>query len=1182
MNITSRISLPIILLGIWWGVGCTHELLTPAVPENAVPLNIDGSIDQVSTKATAGGFVDGDALGLYAVNYENNNATAGTLKDSGNQVDNAKYVFDEKNWKWEAIKAAYYKDVNTNVDLYVYYPWRQSVSNMTAVNFEVQKDQSAASVSGGALSGYEASDFLWAKVENVVPTEEKVKVTLKHKLANAFVVLEEGTGFEPGAFEALEKHVLVTNTTRKATINYTNATVTAVGAAQIDGIVMAPQEDGSFRAIVIPQTLAAGVQLFSITVDGISYGFTSAENIAYTAGKMTKFTIKVNKKSPTGDYELVLSDTQILDWTEDRNTHGGEARQYFVVNVEEPGTLGRTIKAAKKNPDKIRNLKVTGKVTDTDFYFMRDSMAILEAVNMKESKVVHIPIGKGYTYLDDAGIYRVGRTEPYVDGVIPAYAFDQKRSLIHFVFPEYLMIIDDYAFDGSGLAGQVIFPEGLESIGFRSFHNTNVLGIQFPNTLKIIDGQCFAECKSLSGTLLFPASLKTIGSHAFYYTGNLSGPLHLPDELEELGEYAFYYAGNFVGDLIIPERIKVIDEGVFGGTSFSGHLGLNNVQELRKQAFKDSGFVGELVIPEGVREIGDYCFSYSNFSSISFPSSLKVISYRAFWSSKISGPIAFPEGLISIGEYAFDSCHMISSLDLPISLQMMGSGAFMFCFGITKIVSRATEPPTIQNSTFDGVGKDNLTVEVPEQSMIRYQTENGWSDFKRIFAWQDFSISRRLMRTLNASESKTFVLRAPSGFDWSVESKPDWVTVTPSSGTGKAEVTVTVSEMPRTQETFEQEVRVDGNYSRTDTYKGRAGEIVFLLNDKDYRSAMTVEQYDYDYADGETLTLQSATRGAGIDIVLMGEGYDAKDIASEMYKKDMSEAMGHFFGLEPYTTYQEYFNVYAVFAKSDETGVGTVNTIVDNKFGTYITQNRMKQPDVDGIFSYARKTPMKDVSKSLVILVDNTSLYEGVTFMFGDGSAIASCPKSTLAYPFDFRGIVQHEAGGHGFGKLADEYIYHNAFISACSCFDGCDHGLIFNANKSRGWYRNLDFTGDMHEVGWSHLIFHPQYSDVVDVYEGGYMHSRGVFRSEPNSCMNNNIPYYSAISRQAIVERIMDYAGEEFTLEKFYANDKNTPGAITKAQAQAEGVGKYSVPGFSLYGHEHGPVYLGEHPNVK
>ena len=45
---------------------------------------------------------------------------------------------------------------------------------------------------------------------------------------------------------------------------------------------------------------------------------------------------------------------------------------------------------------------------------------------------------------------------------------------------------------------------------------------------------------------------------------------------------------------------------------------------------------------------------------------------------------------------------------------------------------------------------------------------------------------------------------------------------------------------------------------------------------------------------------------------------------------------------------------------------------------------------------------------------------------------------------------------------------------------------------------------------------------------------------------MNNNIPYFSAIFRHAIVERIMLYAGEDFTLENFYAKDSDAFGANT------------------------------------
>ena len=80
----------------------------------------------------------------------------------------------------------------------------------------------------------------------------------------------------------------------------------------------------------------------------------------------------------------------------------------------------------------------------------------------------------------------------------------------------------------------------------------------------------------------------------------------------------------------------------------------------------------------------------------------------------------------------------------------------------------------------------------------------------------------------------------------------------------------------------------------------------------------------------------------------------------------------------------------------------------------------------------------------------------------------------------------------------------------------------------------------------WSHLIYDEKYSDFVDIFEGGYMHNRGVFRSEQNSCMNNDIPYYSTISRESIVRRIKAYAGEEYSFEDFKANDKVEAGDVS------------------------------------
>lgn len=207
--------------------------------------------------------------------------------------------------------------------------------------------------------------------------------------------------------------------------------------------------------------------------------------------------------------------------------------------------------------------------------------------------------------------------------------------------------------------------------------------------------------------------------------------------------------------------------------------------------------------------------------------------------------------------------------------------------------------------------------------------------------------------------------------------------------------------------------------------------------------------------------------------------------------------------------------------------------------------------------------------------------------MYGDGSALACCPVSTNAYPYDFRGIVQHEAGGHGFGKLGDEYIYHNAFIQTCNCKD-CEHPsgdddtkTTYGRMKAQGWFKNLSMTSDNTVVPWAHLIYNSKYSDYVDVFEGAYMHTRGVYRSEATSCMNNNIPYYSAISRQSIVERIKYCAGESFSLEEFYAKDSDAFGTTKAAPVVFDRT--FGVDPLWNMGSETGSViYMGESPNLK
>jgi len=644
--------------------------------------------------------------------------------------------------------------------------------------------------------------------------------------------------------------------------------------------------------------------------------------------------------------------------------------------------------------------------------------------------------------------------------------------------------------------------------------------------------------------------------------------LILPEGLTELGTWVFDGCYGFTGSLSIPKGITKIGGYCFSGcTGLDGQLTLpNNLIEIDGYAFVGCKFRGTLELPKSLMIIGDAAFEGNKFGGeLILPQSVVSIGERAFSSnSRLTGIVEIPEEIISIAQSTFASCSQLEGVVLPKGIESIRTGAFMNCFQLNSITCKAQTPPQLAASAFNGVAKDNFAVEVPEVSVAEYATAPNWNEFKRIAAHRDFSISRNRFRALNAELSKTLVLRAENGAAWSVESKPDWVSVTPASGTGKTEVTVTVAALPQ------------GGGSRT-------GEVVFLLDGKDYRSKTLVEQYDYAYGDGDVIENQRATRGAGVDLVFMGDCFDAKDIAEGKYVDAVDEAIGYYFAIEPYATYRDYFNVYTVIGLSPDSGVGSVNTVREAKFGSqYGLQGSGKiAPDEQVCFEYACKAPTvtgEKIGRTLVVLIENTEEYDGITYMWGDGSAVALCPMSRDVYPYDFRGIVQHEAGGHGFGKLGDEYIYHNEFIQTCMCADGCPHVEEFNTMKSRGWYENLSLTGNMYEVPWSHLIFDEKYQNTVDIYEGGYMHSRGVFRSESNSCMNNNIPYYSAVSREAIVKRIKEYAGESYSFEEFKANDSGA--AAPSPAATRAGVTNYVE--YAPLGGQHSPVYMGEKPDFR
>lgn len=1102
-------------------------------------INLSGEIDQLAvTRVNDSGFCDGDVIGVYIVDYNGN--TPGTLLPSGNRGDNVRHTFDESANKWNSAYDIYWKDKHTPIDVYGYYPYG-SPESIDAYPFTVERDQSTVS-EGGAMGGYEASDFLWGKVENVAPTTNVIRLPMKHRMANARITLVEGTGFASGEWAQTEKNILVANLVREATINLADGTVTPTGG--IEKTATVPSNNGDeWRAIVIPQTVQAGTTLFSITVGGTPYKFTKNEDLTYVAGKMNNFTIRVDKKENTGQYTLTLISESITPWENDLVSHDADAREYIIINST-AGHLKDSIIAANKDYTQVKNLKITGRINSQDFYFMRDSMDNLQALNLKE-----VSVSGGFNDYDYYNYFNTQDSEEEIEGMIPSLAFQYKKSLIRIVLPDKLTGIGYDAFsECDNLTGSIIIPEGTTRIAREAFYGCYSLdgSLSLPSTLEYIGTFAFSNCK-FSCELILPNELRYIGNYAFN-NGTFYGNLVLPHELEYIGEYAFLNCADITGNLSIPQKIKNISNGTFQSSGFDGTLTLHDgIIAIGSTAFANTNLKGNLILPKDLTTIGISAFDGCNFSgNLIFPKELVTINNNAFvGNTRISGTIEFPESMSTIGANAFDGCTGIEGIVIPAGIENIRSGAFNNCFGIGSIVCKGEMPARVESGAFDGVAKDNFTLEVPESAVAQYQTAPGWNEFKRIAAHHELVCRPSTACAINTEHKQTLIVDAEG--EWEVASKPAWCELSQTSGGNKTEVTLTIKSMAK------------GSGDRT-------GEIVFKLKNEDYTHTCTVNQYDYEYGENEWLTLQKATRGnnGGINIVILGDGYDAKDISSGDYLTNIKQEVEYFFGIEPYTTYRDYFNVYTAFPLSTETGVGTVNTIRYNRFNTTYTGGVGLTADYDEIFNYALNAPtvtQDNLKQTLIIIVPNSTDYGGITQMWEDGSAIAFCPLSTYGYPLDSRGVIQHEAGGHGFGKLGDEYIYHNAFIDFCNCLC-CGHTDEFNNAKNLGWYENLSLTGKMHEVPWSHLIFDNRYSDIVDIFEGGFMHNRGVFRSEQNSCMNNNIPYYSTISRESIVKRIKRYAGETYSYEEFVANDRRDAGTVTRSSSVNGGtLNKYQMP---------------------
>lgn len=315
-----------------------------------------------------------------------------------------------------------------------------------------------------------------------------------------------------------------------------------------------------------------------------------------------------------------------------------------------------------------------------------------------------------------------------------------------------------------------------------------------------------------------------------------------------------------------------------------------------------------------------------------------------------------------------------------------------------------------------------------------------------------------------------------------------------------------------------------------------------------------------DYSKDKTVrVLHQATKGNGVDIVLLGDAYSDRMIADGTYDADMELAMNAILRDEPYASFQDYINVYAVYAVSDNEIPYDSHTVFDASINHMDPENGvLSYYEEEDVCRYASIAfPDKDLEDIAMILIINQAEGEGNAFTDGIAGysswwsddeyldyaahaiSVGMINRRDRSQTEVFSNIVSHEFG-HVFAKLGDEYILYYGEIS------DWEKSYIINSYTHLGWWRNIDITSDPQTIKWSRFLNDERYDGTgIGVFEGGYAYASGAWHPSANSIMNvtdNTRKMFNAPSREAIYNRIHKLAlGKDwqYDYESFVAYDQ-------------------------------------------
>ncbi|MDX6281746.1 MAG: hypothetical protein QOH03_2817, partial [Kribbellaceae bacterium] len=252
------------------------------------------------------------------------------------------------------------------------------------------------------------------------------------------------------------------------------------------------------------------------------------------------------------------------------------------------------------------------------------------------------------------------------------------------------------------------------------------------------------------------------------------------------------------------------------------------------------------------------------------------------------------------------------------------------------------------------------------------------------------------------------------------------------------------------------------------------------------------------------------------NLVVMGDGYTAADLPK--FREQVDKHLNVLWSIEPFKTYRNYINVYAVEIASPESGVDCDPGLDSPKVDTPLQMGfwggcnpgsvqRLLTVSATAAAQYADLVPGTTPANRQILAIGNSTTYGGA----GGTYATASGGNALSAL------ITPHELG-HSLGGLQDEYDYY-ARGDRGGPYEGPEPSSIHHTllteqqmlTEQKKWFRWL---GEPSESG-----------GPIARYEAGMYAGTGIWRPSKHSMMKVLGYYFDQVSRERMTQRISSRA---------------------------------------------------------